>query len=56
MDLKEVTVMARGQELLYAAVGIGDLAVEKATAVTKLADRDAAQKAYGDFIKRGRDF
>ena len=48
--------MAKGQEFLYAAVGIGDFAVEKATSITKLADRAATEKVYGDFIKRGRDF
>lgn len=48
--------MARGKEFLYAAVGIGDLAVEKATAITKLADRAATENVYNDFVKRGRDF
>ncbi|MBW3593956.1 MAG: hypothetical protein KY391_00135 [Actinobacteria bacterium] len=48
--------MAKGQELIYAAVGIGDLAVEKAARLTKLADPVAAQKAYDDVIKRGRTF
>ncbi len=47
--------MATGQELLYAAVGIADLAVEKATAIAKRADRDATRKAYDDFITRGRN-
>lgn len=56
MDLKEVKVMAKGQELLYAAVGLGDLAVEKAAAVTKLADPAAVQETYDEFIKRGRNF
>lgn len=48
--------MAKGQELLYAAVGIGDLAVEKATSITKIADRDATMRAYDDFVTRGRTF
>jgi len=48
--------MAKGQEFLYAAVGIGDLAVEKAASLTKLADRAATQKTYDDFVKRGRTF
>ncbi len=48
--------MAKGQELLYAVVGIGDLAVEKATGVTKIADLDATRRAYDDFVKRGRTF
>ena len=48
--------MARGQELLYAIVGLGDLAIEKASSLPKLADRTSTQKAYDDFIKRGRTF
>ncbi len=41
--------MAKGQEFLYAAVGLGDLAVEKASALT-------TQQTYADLVKRGRDF
>jgi len=48
--------MAKSQELLYAVVGIGDLAVEKATAITKITDPDTTRQAYEDFIKRGRTF
>ncbi len=48
--------MTRGKEFLYAAVGIGDLAIEKAAAVTKLADATATKKTYDDFVKRGRTF
>ncbi len=48
--------MAKGQEVLYAIVGIGDFAIEKATNLPKLADRVTTQKTYDDFIKRGRDF
>jgi hypothetical protein len=39
------------QELLYAVVGAGDFAVEKAK---DLADRDTTAKVYKDFVKRGR--
>lgn len=46
--------MAKTQEIVYALVGAGDFAVEKALGVTKIADREASQKAYNDFIKRGR--
>jgi hypothetical protein len=48
--------MAKGQEILYAIVGIGDLAVEKASVLPKLADPDSTRQAYDDFIKRGRAF
>jgi hypothetical protein len=49
--------MAKGQEFIYAIVGIGDLAVEKAATLPKLAaDRTRTQEAYGDFVKRGRTF
>ena len=54
--MKEVTAVAKGQELLYAIVGIGDLAVEKASNLPKFADRDNTQKLYQDVIKRGRTF
>lgn len=46
--------MARTQEFVYALVGAGDFAVEKARSVTKIADRAASEKVYNDFIKRGR--
>ncbi len=48
--------MARGQELFYALVGLGDLAVEKVSTLPKLADKTSTQKAYDDMIKRGRTF
>ena len=47
--------MARGQELFYAIVGFGDLAIEKATALPKL-DPSSTLKTYDDFVKRGRTF
>jgi len=43
--------MAKTQELLYAVVGAGDFAVEKAKA---LADREATEKVFEDLVKRGR--
>ena len=43
--------MARTQEILYAVVGAGDFAVEKAKG---LAERENATKAYKDLVKRGR--
>lgn len=43
--------MARTHELLYAVVGAGDFAVEKARGLT---DRKSTTKAYQDFVKRGR--
>ena len=48
--------MAKAQELLYAVVGIGDFAVEKASGITKITDVKNTQKVYDDFIKRGRTF
>lgn len=48
--------MAKGQEFIYAIVGFGDLAVEKASNLSKIADRSSTQKAYDDFVKRGRAF
>ena len=46
--------MAKTQELLYAVVGAGDFALEKAKNVTKVADRKTTTKLYKDFVKRGR--
>ncbi len=46
--------MARAEELLYAVVGAGDFAVEKVADIRKIADRQTTEKAYNDFIKRGR--
>lgn len=46
--------MAKTQELIYAVVGVGDFALEKAKNVTTLADRKATSKLYKDFVKRGR--
>jgi hypothetical protein len=52
--IKEVNRMARSQEIFYAVVGAGDLAVEKVRGISKLADQKATQKYYRDFVKRGR--
>ncbi|MDQ3940864.1 MAG: hypothetical protein M3238_05910 [Actinomycetota bacterium] len=46
--------MAKAEEILYAVVGAGDLAVEKIANVRKVADRVATEQVYNDFIKRGR--
>ena len=45
--------MAQPQELFYAAVGIGDLAIEKARNVS-VPDAKSTQKMYNDFVKRGK--
>jgi hypothetical protein len=45
--------MAKAQELLYAVVGVGDLAIEKARNASKYADRKKTQKFYKDLVKRG---
>jgi hypothetical protein len=51
---EEVKNMAKTQELLYAVVGVGDYALEKAKGVTKVTDLQATSKLYKDFVKRGR--
>ena len=43
--------MSRSKEILYAVVGAGDLAVEKARNVRKIVD----PAVYSDFVARGRD-
>jgi hypothetical protein len=47
-------LIAKTEELLYAVVGAGDFAVEKAKDARKLADRKKNQELYRDFVKRGR--
>lgn len=47
--------MAKTQELLYAVVGAGDFALEKARHVSKVTDRKATTRIYKDFVKRGRN-
>jgi hypothetical protein len=44
----------KAQEILYAVLGVGDFAVEKARTVRRIADRETNQKLYRDFVKRGR--
>lgn len=44
----------RRQDVLYAAVGIGDLAIEKVRNIPAIADRKVRTKAYKDVVKRGR--
>lgn len=46
--------MARAQELMYAVVGVGDFAVDKAKNVRKYTDPKTSEKYYKDFVKRGR--
>ena len=46
--------MAKTQEIFYAVVGAGDLAVEKVRGITKLADQKTTRKHYRNFIKRGK--
>ena len=46
--------MAKGQEFLYAIVGIGDVAFEKAANFPTFADPKRTLTAYDDFVKRGR--
>lgn len=46
--------MPKTQELVYALVGAGDFAMEKARSVSKITDLNASEEVYKDFIKRGR--
>ena len=46
--------MAKAQHILYAAVGAGEAAVEKAAELRKLTDAKTTTRLYGDFVKRGR--
>jgi hypothetical protein len=46
--------VAKTQELLFAVVGAGDFALEKAKNFSKVADRKTTTKVYKDFVKRGR--
>jgi hypothetical protein len=47
--------MPKTEEILYAVVGAGDLAVQKARDATKITDRKTGERYYKDFVKRGRD-
>lgn len=46
--------VAKTQELLYAVVGAGDFALEKAKNLSRVTDRKATTRVYKDFVKRGR--
>ncbi len=46
--------MPKAQELLYAAVGTGDLAVEKVRSLKRLRDPRVNKKLYEDVVGRGR--
>lgn len=46
--------MPKAQELLYAAVGTGDLAVEKVRSLKRLGDPRVNKKLYKDVVGRGR--
>ncbi len=48
--------MAKGQEVIYAIVGIGDLAVEKASRLTNVAGRGHTLRVYEDVVNRGKTF
>jgi hypothetical protein len=54
MNRKEVKEMAKAQEMLYAVVGAGEFAIEKAKDARSLTDPKSTQKLYKDFVKRGR--
>jgi hypothetical protein len=38
------------QEIFYAAIGAGDVAVAKLKAASKVADRNATRKGYEDLV------
>lgn len=44
----------KSQEVLYAAVGVGDFAIEKVRNIPTIADRKTRTKTYKDLVKRGR--
>ena len=46
--------MPKTQEIVYALVGVGDFAIEKAQGVVRIADREASQERYVEMVKRGR--
>lgn len=46
--------MVKAQDVIYAVVGAGDLAVEKLKGVTKLADRKVTTRVLDDFVGRGK--
>lgn len=46
--------MDKARDVLYAAVGAGELALEKARDARNAVDRKNTQKLYKDLVKRGR--
>ena len=54
MATKSKKTQAQPKDVLYAIVGAGDFAIEKARSITLVRDIDSVQKYYTDFIKRGR--
>lgn len=46
--------MAKAQELFYAAVGAGDLAVDKVRSMKRFSDARTNKKLYKDVVSRGR--
>lgn len=46
--------MAKTPEVVYALVGAGEFAVQKARNVRKVADRKTTQRYYRNFVKRGK--
>lgn len=47
--------MARGKEMFYAVVGVGDVAAEKVAGLRGLRERNVSQELYDDFVERGRN-
>ena len=50
----KTTTKNRGSELLYAVVGAGDFALEKARNAPTIVTTKARTKLYKDFVKRGQ--
>ncbi|MEA2476958.1 MAG: hypothetical protein QOC87_1157 [Actinomycetota bacterium] len=46
--------MPKTPEILYAVVGAGEFAVEKARNASKITDISSTTKVYNDFVKRGK--
>ena len=45
--------MPKGENLVYALVGVGDYAIDKLSNVRSI-DRKQSEKLYNDFVSRGR--
>lgn len=50
----KTSTKSRRSELLYAVVGVGDFAIEKARNVPNMVTSKTRTKLYKDFVKRGR--